>query len=142
MTDGTKLRGLSTVRVSKKFLLDTLRANRVEHEKSWNEIMDARQKKMIEDYNALYEKIRAQIDDRIEKVKADRDYHPEGLSNYINAPMPENHTKDYDKVISLIDASLDEEFELNSTEFNQYVNDDWSWKEVFTTTSGCYLPLK
>ena len=136
--DGIKLRGLNTVRVSKTFLLDTLRENRDKHEKAWNEIMDARQKKLIEEYEALYDKVKEQIDERLAQVKADRDCIPTAIQTHVEAPLPENHTKDYDQVITLIDASLDEEFELNSGEFNQYVNDDWSWKRAFTiTASGC-----
>jgi hypothetical protein len=138
MKDGDRLRGLSTVRVSKKFLLTTLKTNRDKHEKAWNGIMDVRQKKLIEDYEALYDKIKEQINKRLEKIKADRNYTPSALKTHVEAPRPEKHTKDYDQVITLVGASLDSEFELSSSEFNQYVNDDWSWKNSFIlTASGC-----
>jgi hypothetical protein len=57
--EGAKLRGLQSVRVSKKFLLDKLTANRAEHEKTYYEILDARHQKVVEgniynDFRLLY----------------------------------------------------------------------------------------
>ena len=51
---------------------------------------------------------------------------------------PDNHVKEYDGTISLLKASLDEEFVLTNSEFSQYVRDEWGWKNTFmTTVSGC-----
>jgi hypothetical protein len=124
--EGAKLRGLQSVRVSKKFLLEKLTANRAEHEKTYYEILDARHQKVID---TLKKEIR--------KAKADKKYTP---SLYL--PLPENHVKDYDRAIGILTASLDTEFELSSNEYDQYVNDDWKWKEIYITTSGCYIPPK
>jgi hypothetical protein len=124
--EGAKLRGLQSVRVSKKFLLQKLTANRTEHEKTYYEILEARHQKVIETLKA-----------ELKKAKRDRLYRP-----VLNLPLPENHVKDYDRAIGILDASLDTEFELSSTEFDQYVNDDWKWKESYMTVSGCYMPPK
>jgi hypothetical protein len=124
--EGAKLRGLQSVRVSKQFLLDKLTANRAEHEKTYYEILEARHLKVMD---TLKKELR--------KAKADKMYQP---SLYL--PLPENHTKDYDRAISILNSSLDDEFELTGSEFDNYVNDDWKWKDVYVTVSGCYIPPK
>jgi hypothetical protein len=47
---------------------------------------------------------------------------------------PTSHIKEYDRVLDMLEASLDEEFELSDKEFSQYVRDEWSWKTDFITT--------
>jgi hypothetical protein len=120
------LRGLKSVRVSKDFLLQKLETNKVEHEKTYYEILDARHTKVIETLKG-----------EMKKVKADKMYQP-----VLYVPLPENHVKDYERAITILNASLDTEFELTSSEFDQYVNDDWQWKSGFVTVSGCYIPTK
>jgi hypothetical protein len=119
------LRGLKSVRVSKGFLLEKLETNKVEHEKAYYQILDARQDKVVE-----------VLKEELKKAKADRTYQPT-----LYVPLPENHVKDYERAITILNASLDKEFELTSSEFDQYVNDDWQWKTTFMTTSGCYIPM-
>lgn len=121
-----KIRGLQSVRVSKQFLLKKLEANRTEHEKTYYEILEARHQKVIEALKA-----------ELKKAKIDKLYRPS-----FNLPLPENHTKDYDRAIGMLKASLDDEFELTGSEYDQYVNDDWSWKQMYTTVSGCYITSK
>lgn len=52
---------------------------------------------------------------------------------------PEDHTKEYDRVLAMLDASVDETIELTSEEFAQYVQDDWSWRERWTASNTKYL---
>jgi hypothetical protein len=119
-----KLRGFSTVRVSKSFLIETLEKNKEDHQTSYYEILEARHAKLLDTLRG-----------ELKKAKDRKDYQPS-----IHVPLPENHVKDYEKVINLLHASLDQEFELSRSEFDQYVNDDWGWKGHFLTVSGCYIP--
>ena len=141
MNTPEKLRGLSTVRVSKLFLLEALKANRIEHEKTYYEIINARQQKLLEGLAGLRPKFEEKLVIEIQRMTDDAEYTPSVPVLGLHELKPENHTKDYDRVITLLEASLDEEFELSSSEFNQYVNDDWSWKQSFTTCSGMYMPI-
>jgi|WetSurMetagenome_2_1015567.scaffolds.fasta_scaffold662137_2 hypothetical protein len=134
-----KLRGLSTVRVSKDDLLKKLKYNRTEHEKTYNEIMAVRQNKILDELHGFKAKFKKELAVRMDKATSDIEYTPSSITLSISALKPENHTKDYDRVISLLELSLDEELELSSSELNQYVNDDWSWKQGFMTCSGTYL---
>ena len=51
---------------------------------------------------------------------------------------PEDHTDEYDSVIELLEASLDDEFELTYGQFNNYVLDKWGWQEHFLAMSSHY----
>lgn len=134
------LRGLSKVRVSKEFLLTKIRENRIQHEKSYHEILDARQEKIIKDLEESLKKAKVHVKEQLGVISRNKEAHIPSFSVGVSAPLPENHSTDYDKVIMLLEASLDTEFELSSSEFNQYVNDDWSWKTSFTSCSGIYMP--
>ena len=117
-----KLRGLSTVRVDKDFLLTKLKENRKQHKIMYEEAMGGWQKQMID-----------MLKGEIKKVEKDKTYTP---NMYLSKPY--SHVKDYDKVIGILEASLDEEFELSSDDFSRYVQDEWAWKGDFVTTvSGC-----
>ena len=58
---------------------------------------------------------------------------------YITETAPEDHTKDYDRVIAMLSASVDEEIELNASEFDNYVQDDWNWKENWMSSNTKYM---
>ncbi len=52
--------------------------------------------------------------------------------------VPVEHTRDYDRTISLLELSLDDEIYLTEREFAQYVMDDWGWQQEFTATNVMY----
>ncbi len=117
------LRGLSSVRVDKGFLLSKLESNKDQHEDTYKKAMKAWHSKILDTLNK-----------ELKKVKADKTYYPK-----VFVVKPNSHTVDYERVIDMLEASLDDEFELTSAEFSQYVRDEWDWKESFVTTvSGCY----
>lgn len=57
---------------------------------------------------------------------------------WLQEPMPEDHTDDYDVVLSMLDMSIDETITLTLDEYRRYVMDDWGWKEGFTATASKY----
>lgn len=117
-----QLRGLSTVRINKDFLLKKLETNRKSHETIYKKAM---QKWHLQVIDTLKKELK--------KVKVDKEHQPSCF-----VAKPDSHVKEYDGTIALLKASLDEEFVLTSFEFSQYVRDEWGWKDVFmTTVSGC-----
>ena len=116
------LRGLDVVRVSKEFLLGKLEVNLKSHEALYIEAMEGWHLQVI-----------GTLKSELKKAKANKEYQPNCF-----VVKPESHVKDYSKTIDLLKSSLDDEFVLTSTEFSQYVRDEWSWKNTFmTTVSGC-----
>lgn len=51
---------------------------------------------------------------------------------------PEDHTADYDRVIKMLQMSVDDIFELDDETFAQFVMDDWHWKRQWLSTSNLY----
>jgi hypothetical protein len=56
----------------------------------------------------------------------------------VSLPFPEDHTKDYDHIIAMVEMSVDDLFELNQNDFARYVLDDWEWKAAFTQSVMAY----
>jgi hypothetical protein len=52
---------------------------------------------------------------------------------------PQDHTKDYDRVLAMIDMSAEETITLDEASFRQYVLDDWRWKEEWAVSNSKYL---
>ncbi len=56
-----------------------------------------------------------------------------------NETPPEDHTKDYTRVIEMLNASVDTEVELDASEFANFVQDDWHWMQNWTTSNSKYM---
>lgn len=51
---------------------------------------------------------------------------------------PEDHTKDYDRAIQMVEWSIEDTIELDTRQFQQLVMDEWEWKERFDTQIAAY----
>ena len=58
-----------------------------------------------------------------------------------NESAPEDHTKDYDRTIEMLEASVDSEVELASDEFANFVQDDWHWMQNWTVANTKYMTM-
>ncbi len=56
-----------------------------------------------------------------------------------NESPPEDHTKDYDRVIEMLNASVDNKIELNAEEFANFVQNDWRWMQNWTVSNSKYM---
>lgn len=110
------------ITVRKSELLSTIKANRDQHQK---------------DYDEAYDGFRYQLDEQLTshlaRLKAG-DIPP--LT--INLTVPVNHVKDYDRVIRMLEMSTAEEATISETQFTQYVMDEWHWKGQFASTVQQY----
>ena len=59
--------------------------------------------------------------------------------SYIQIPEPEDHTKDYDRVIRMLELSTEETIELAENEVEVYVMDRWSWSHSWAASNVQYL---
>jgi hypothetical protein len=57
----------------------------------------------------------------------------------INMPEPQDHTQDYDRVIRMLEMSVDDEIELSASEFDQYVMDNWQWALATKAINASYV---
>lgn len=113
---------MNTVVVDKTKLLEQLEANRDAHRDVFIEALAGYKAKVLE---LLEEKIERVRKNAVERV-------------YIDLPMPEDHTEDYDRAIATLKWTLLDEVTLTIQEFDMYVRDSWGWKRQWTTSNSVY----
>lgn len=114
---------MNKITVNKSELLDALRQNRKEHRATFERALEGYRKEVIR-----------LLENAIEDAKAGR-----RVQRHINIVEPIDQTSDYDRVIRMLQMSVDEKVELTEQQFAQYVMDDWSWKQQFTASTSQYI---
>ncbi len=61
------------------------------------------------------------------------------IRKVVTLSEPEDHTREYDRVVRMIEMSIDDTIELDEQDFTKYVLDDWAWKRQFLEGLGMYL---
>jgi hypothetical protein len=118
-----KLRGLTTVRVKREDVIEKLRANREAHRDLFL--------RAIEGFHVAVVK---RLEEALEEARQGKNYRLHWMM-----PEPQDHTREYDRCIAMLEMSLDDELEFTNSEFAMYVLDDWGWKPDFVGTSTAYL---
>lgn len=111
-----------TMKFEKKGLLSTIRLNRADHRKILTEALKGYKNKAIK-----------VLQEHLNNVK-------KGLRipSMIEISKPSDHTKEYDRIIAMLERTNQEEVELTDREFGQFVMDDWDWKHEFLITNAIY----
>jgi hypothetical protein len=147
---------MNQVVIEKDKLLVVLKENKAKHDEIltealkgyWDLATEKLQKKKKEfeaalkdvqdDFNHLISKVENRIN---EKEKFD-DLMVVGLYFKYNKDLelkyPEDHSRDYDKAIRLVEMSAYDKISLNEDEFNRYVMNDWEWKSSFLVSNSAY----
>jgi hypothetical protein len=106
---------MDTVKVKKSDLLAVLKENRKKHKEEYKESIRAYRLKAAD-----------LLSKELAKITAGKKF-----NTYFDLEKPTSHEKDYDLTIKMIEMSIDEVFELRTSEFNQLVLDEWSWRSSF-----------
>lgn len=112
---------MKTVKVKKLDLLEIIRKNRHEHRAKYNKAFEGYRKECIIALEANLEALRQ----------------GKSVVHFTERP-PEDHTADYDRAIAMLDMSVDDVVEIFSREFQEYVQDDWDWKEEWMASNSKY----
>lgn len=56
-----------------------------------------------------------------------------------NEVPPQDHTRDYDRILRMLNMSIDATIELDEEHFQQYVMDDWNWKQHWQMSNTKYV---
>lgn len=113
---------MQTVKVKRDELLMKVKTNREEHRNLFLKAQEGYRKQVIKE---------------LDQMLADaRDGKP--IRRSVNLAEPMDHTQDYDRVIAMLEMSVDLEIEIDSVEFDQYVLDNWDWKQLAMMTNLKY----
>lgn len=113
---------MNKVTVTKTELRVAVEKNRLNHRELFLEAIEGYRKKQVE------------IMERdIARLKAGRSL---GGIHYL--PVPQDHTRDYDRVLKMIDMHAAETIDVSQEDFAKYVMDDWHWRREFLGTSSAY----
>lgn len=114
--------GMAGVTVRTADLLEVLKKNREGH----REIFLDAQKGYRED-------IIKELDQMLADARAGK-----SLRRSVSLVEPKDHTKDYDRIIRMLEMCTKDEVFISDSEFMQYVQDDWGWKSDFVGTVSNY----
>jgi hypothetical protein len=109
-------------KVDKAKLLAILRINRERHKAVFDEA--------VAGYKIQATKL---LKEHLLRVQAGKN-----VRVHIVLTQPVNQTRSYDRIIGMLEMALAEEVELSEEDYQQYVMDDWSWREEFLTSNARY----
>jgi hypothetical protein len=112
----------SKVTVKKDALLEALRSNREKHGREYKEA--------YEGYKAAFVQEAVQL---LESAKAGN-----FEKRVISCSAPEDHSRDYDRVIRMMEMCVADEITLSENQFSQFVLDEWQWMNAFNTSKMRY----
>jgi hypothetical protein len=148
---------VKTVVINKNKLLDIIKENKAKHdaifEVATSGYWQSAQRKLEEkreNFDKYLLDLSDDFDTQLDKLnnKISLKQRVDGYSyipiqasmNYtIDLKYPENHAHEYERAIRSVELSVFDKIELSEQEFNQYVMNDWSWRNSFLTSSSGYI---
>lgn len=118
---------MDQITVNTEKLLEIVKENRHTHKNEYTEAYSVYRDKLLEEVrNKLFE---AENDRRENRIN------PNFRTELIE---PTEHLDEYDTVIGMLDLHIGELIELSMHDYQQYVQDKWTWKETFSITNSMY----
>lgn len=114
---------MKTVRLNKDELEVIVRKNRDKHRKIFEEAIEGYRKRVIK-----------RLEQMVQNAKDGKK-----VDTYVNMVQPEDHTKDYNQVLEMLELSVDDTIELSHQDFARYVQDRWEWSGKFANDSVSYV---
>ena len=102
---------MNSVRIDKHRLLGTVQENREKHRQVFEEAQVGYREMVIKELDAMLQEARG----------------GKRIRRRVELDEPVDQTHDYDRVIAMLEMSVDEVVELDETAFANYVLDDWDW---------------
>lgn len=110
------------ITVDKYKLLRVLRGNREKHRTVFLAALEGYRTRMTEI-----------LEDTVKQLAAGKT--PEIHLVYAR---PEDHTREYDRIIGMVEMDQGDDFVLDESTYAQYVNDDWTWRRQWAATTVSY----
>lgn len=113
---------MRTVRLDRDEFVAKVQKNRDEHRAVFEKAVEGYRERWV-----------CELERRLRDIRRGR-----AIDQYFSLPEPEDHTEDYDRILTMARMSVDEVIDLSDDEFAMYVMDQWSWKSSFTRTTAMY----
>lgn len=113
---------MELINVKREELLARMMANRANHRSIFEDAQEVYRERMI-----------AEIDSMLQDARTGKK-----IRRTVSLPEPEDHTRDYDRVILMLEMSVDPIIELGEHDFARYVMDQWEWNASFAQTTTAY----
>lgn len=114
---------MQTVKIKRDDFIAALEKNRSQHRRTFDTAVEGYRARLLQE-----------LERRVHAVRRGR-----AVDVRVSLPEPEDHTEDYDRVLTMATMSVDEVIELTESDFAMYVMDQWHWKNAFTATTSRYL---
>ena len=114
--------GGTRVTVKKETLLAALKKNRDGHRKVFLKAQEGFRRLCIE-----------HLDKMLASAKAGK-----AFATSIGLIAPQDHTKEYDVNIQMLEMSEDKKLVISEEQFRHFVQDDWDWRNDFLINSAQY----
>ncbi len=114
------------IEVKRVSLIVDIKENRKKHKETFEIAIEKYREKGIE----VFEK-------NIERLKKGK-----MVDTYVHLIRPEDHTKDYYKIIGMLEMDIRQNIILTEEEYQNYVLDEWSWTEQWKTSTLSYINKK
>lgn len=113
---------MNTITVDKKQLLDIVKKNRTEH------------RAIFEEAFANYRKLcQEKVESLLDEIKTGKRF-----TLHIQLPAPSDQTKEYDRVIRMLEMDKNSEVNLEERDFAAYVMNDWPWMQASLVSNSRY----
>ena len=113
---------LESMRINRGDLLARIKVNRGMHRDEFERAQVGYRQAMIEE-----------LDRMLADAREGR-----GIKRGVSMPEPQDHTESYDTVIHMLEMCVDDVVEISMHEFDNYVRDNWQWKQQFSATNSTY----
>ena len=111
--------------MQKAKLMAVLKKNREEHREIFLEAQKAYRQRAIEVLDA--------------QLRLASEGAPFTLRQIVELVAPEDHTADYDRVIKMLELSVDKTVVLSASEFVNLVQDTWNWSRQWAVSNSGYI---
>lgn len=113
---------MNIVKVKRTELLSKIKANRKTHRDLFLKAQVGYRKDVIDELDKMLSDARS----------------GKNMRTSINIPAPEDHSEDYDCIISMLEMSTEKIITISAGEFQMYVMDNWGWKMDVLRTNSFY----
>ncbi len=113
---------MNAVNIRRTDLLNTLRINREKHRTIFTEAQSGYRSAVIK-----------KLDQMLAEARDGKK-----IRRSVSLIEPMDQTADYDRVIRMMEMSVDDTIKLEEHDFNSYVLDQWQWKNQFTASNRRY----